>query len=231
MGTQSAPAIERQGVQVTTRAALLFLGFTTVTAQVVLMRELIVVFNGNEISLGLMLCAWLLWTAAGSALLGETRTHKNSAQRVALLQALLALALPLSLLAVRLSKLVLRPVPGELLGPGPMLLVSATALSAFCFVSGGLFAAGSRLYAIEAGSSLGLASGSMYLLEAFGIRSRWNPCQPRADRPPYTVSDRHSSGMDEPVRCCGGGDLLARRSELDPGLFNDCAAVLFRGRE
>ena len=46
------------------RIALRVAGFTAVIAQIVLMRELIVVFYGNEISLGLMLASWLLWTAA-----------------------------------------------------------------------------------------------------------------------------------------------------------------------
>jgi len=37
------------------RAALTLIGFSAVIGQIVLMRELIVVFNGNEISLGIML--------------------------------------------------------------------------------------------------------------------------------------------------------------------------------
>ena len=156
-------------VHVTTRAALILLGFTAVIAQVTLMRELIVVFCGNEISLGLILCGWLLWTSAGSAVMGRVKFRDRSPVRyVAALQALLALALPLTILAVRSSKLIFRPVPGEVLGPGPMLLVAFVTLSLFCFVSGGLFAAGSRLFASEAGASVASASSSMYLLEALG---------------------------------------------------------------
>jgi spermidine synthase len=49
-------------------APLALTGFSAVVGQIVLMRELIVVFNGNEISLGIMLATWLLWTAAGSSL-------------------------------------------------------------------------------------------------------------------------------------------------------------------
>ena len=48
------------------RAALAATGFCAVVGQIVLMRELIQVFNGNEISLGILLGTWLLWTAAGS---------------------------------------------------------------------------------------------------------------------------------------------------------------------
>jgi spermidine synthase len=169
MPTQSASVTDSHRVRVATRAALVVLGLTAVIAQVILMRELIVVFYGNEVSLGLMLASWLLWTSAGSVALGRTRAHDRSpVRRVAALQVLLALALPLTILAVRSSRLVFQPLPGEVLGPGPMLLVAFVALSLFCFVSGGLFAAGSRLYASEAGASVASASSSMYLLEALG---------------------------------------------------------------
>ena len=50
---------------------LILIGFTAAIAQIVLMRELMVVFCGNEISLGLMLGSWLFWTAAGSAIAGR----------------------------------------------------------------------------------------------------------------------------------------------------------------
>ena len=159
--------IDRRRVHAATRAALVLLGLTAVIAQIVLMRELIIVFNGNEISLGMMLSSWLLWTSAGSAVLGLTH-DRFPVRRVAALQALLALTLPLTILAVRASKLIFHPLPGEVLGPGPMLIVTFVTLSLFCFVSGGLFAAGSRLYASEAGASVASASSSMYLLEALG---------------------------------------------------------------
>ena len=128
MPTQSASVTDRRRVPATIRAALVLLGFTAVIAQVVLMRELIVVFYGNEISLGLMLSSWLLWTSAGSVVLGRIGAHgPPPVRRVAVLQVLLALALPLTILAVRSSKLIFRPLPGEVLGPGPMLLVALVA--------------------------------------------------------------------------------------------------------
>jgi len=145
---------------------LVLIGFTAAIAQIVLMRELMVVFCGNEISLGLMLGSWLFWTAAGSAMAG--RLTREPRRLMAGLEALLALALPATILAVRASKGVLETVPGESLGPGPMLLGSLVTLSVFCVLSGALFAAGSRLYADEAATSTGEATGTVYLLEALG---------------------------------------------------------------
>ena len=141
---------------------LVLIGFTAAIAQIVLMRELMVVFCGNEISLGLMLGSWLFWTAVGSAMAG--RLTREPRRLMAGLEALLALALPATILAVRASRAALETVPGESLGPGPMLLGSLLTLSLFCMLSGALFAAGSRF----CGDDVATSTGSVYLLEALG---------------------------------------------------------------
>ncbi len=114
-------------------AAFLLIGFTAVIAQVVLMRELIVVFHGNELSLGLVLASWFVWTAVGSSLFGR-RTARNPHALMAVLQCLISLALPLGILAARFSRRVLGALPGEILGPEAMLLISLFSLVLFCVV-------------------------------------------------------------------------------------------------
>jgi spermidine synthase len=139
-----------------------------VVAQVVLLRELLVVFGGNEMVIGIMLATWLLWTAVGSGFLSRL-AHKHEPRRMmALLQVGEALLLPATVFALRASRNLLHAVPGEVLGPVPMLLTSLLALSAFCALSGWLFAAGARLLAQAAGSSGSDSISSMYLLEAAG---------------------------------------------------------------
>jgi spermidine synthase len=148
---------------------LSLIGFTAVIAQIVAMRELIVVFYGNELSLGVMLANWLFWTALGSSGLGRlTQRVRDSRRLMAGLEALLAAAFPLTILAVRTSKSMFHSLPGEILGPGPMFLTSLLTLSVFCLFSGGLFAAGSRLYAAEVGASTARATSAVYLWEAVG---------------------------------------------------------------
>jgi spermidine synthase len=150
-------------------AALSLIGFTAVIAQTILMRELIVVFYGNEISLGILLANWLFWTAVGSSLLGRWVGRARDARRLmAGLEVLIAAAFPLTILAVRSSKLAVHSIPGEILGTAPMFLTSFVALSVFCAISGCLFAAGSRLYAEEARTATAPATGAVYLLEALG---------------------------------------------------------------
>lgn len=133
------------------------------------MRELIVVFNGNEISLGIMLANWLLWTAAGSSLAGRLALGTNNARRaVAVLECLLGISLLPTIWLVRASRAFFQTVPGELVGPVPMLLTSLICLSGFCVLSGCLFVVATRMYRQECGASARVASSSAYLLESAG---------------------------------------------------------------
>ena len=151
------------------QCVLALIGFASVIAQIVLMRELIVVFYGNEISLGIMLAGWLLWTAIGSSVAGRISGRwRDSRKIVACLETLIAAVFPLTIFAVRASRPVLESVPGEILGPAPMFLTSLATLSLFCLLSGSLFAAGSRLCGEEARTSTAAAASSVYLLEAAG---------------------------------------------------------------
>ncbi len=148
---------------------LSLIGFTAVISQIVLMRELLVVFQGNELSLGILLANWLFWTALGSSLLGiVARRAGDSWRLVAALEVAIALALPLTLLAVRASRLAFHALPGETLGPVPIFITSLATLSVLCVVSGGLFAAGSRLFAEERGVPAAQATSAVYLFEAAG---------------------------------------------------------------
>ena len=146
------------------RAVVVLIGFTAAIAQIVLLRELMVVFYGNEISIGLMLASWLFWTAAGSAGAGPLVRRVEPRRMVAALEVVLAVALPGTVLAVRASRGMLASVSGESLGPGAMLLTSLVGLSVLCAASGALFAAVTKLYA-ERGVD---AAGTVYLFEAIG---------------------------------------------------------------
>ena len=151
------------------RVALALIGFSAVIGQIILMRELIVVFNGNEISLGIMLATWLFWTASGSALSSRFALGQNNARRaVAAVECLLGVSLPPTIWVLRASRTFFQTVPGELVGPVPMLLTSLACLSLFCFVSGSLFVVATRMYEQECAVSARVATSSAYLLEAAG---------------------------------------------------------------
>jgi spermidine synthase len=144
-------------------------GFSAVVGQIVLMRELIVVFNGNEISLGIMLAIWLLWTAAGSSLCSALGVGSGKPrQATATLECLLAVSLPATIWAIRTAKSVFATVPGELLGPAPMLLTTLVCLGVFCTVSGALFVTSARIVERERRMNARAAAATAYLLEAAG---------------------------------------------------------------
>jgi len=150
-------------------AALLLIGFSAVIAQIVLMRELMVVFSGNEMSLGIMLAAWLFWTAMGS-FLGSVLKVRNAGSRgtVAVLEVLLGASFPFTIWALRASKNIFQSVPGELVGPVPALISSLACLSVVCLAAGALFAAAARMYGREREEHAKTATSAAYWLEAAG---------------------------------------------------------------
>ena len=52
--------------------SLVIMGISSITAQILLMRELLVSFLGNELTLGIILANWMVLEAAGAFLLGKS---------------------------------------------------------------------------------------------------------------------------------------------------------------
>ena len=117
MRKQINSAAERkpEGSSPAVKAALMLIGCSAVLGQIVLMRELMAVFNGNEISLGILLATWLFWIAMGSIVCSALAQHERHVRRmVAALECLLGISLPLTVWALRWSKSLFQTVPGEL---------------------------------------------------------------------------------------------------------------------
>lgn len=148
--------------------AFFLIGFAPLTAQILLIRELLVVFYGNELSMGMMLGAWLLWTALGSMVLGRRVDRVLDKQRLlASTQAVMAVLLPLSILYVRWSKLLWGVPAGEIVDLARMVGIAFTAVAPFCVLSGFLFALGCGLHDdIAAGK--GRSVGAIFFMEALG---------------------------------------------------------------
>src|ERR1035437_7460304 len=153
--------------------AVALIGFSAVIGQIVLMRELIVVFSGNEISLGIMLASWLFWTAIGSSVSSRLQLGANHARSVvAVIECLLGLSLLPTIWLLRASRSLFQTVPGELVGPLPMIITSLVCLSIFCVLSGSLFVAATRMYAQSCGVSARIASSSAYQIGRASCRER-----------------------------------------------------------
>ncbi|MBC7187116.1 MAG: fused MFS/spermidine synthase [Calditrichaeota bacterium] len=148
--------------------AVLVMGATATVAQVVAMRELVVVFYGNELLLGLLLASWLLCTAAGSAVAGWVGRHLTGAKSVfALLQALTVLVLAATILAARASMVAWGKSQGQVVGLLPMLLTPPAVIGPVCVVLGFLYTLGCKAFAAH-GLGDSIAIGRVYVLESIG---------------------------------------------------------------
>jgi spermidine synthase len=148
--------------------AFILMGFTFTITQVMVIRELLVIFIGNELSTAIILANWLLLEAAGSFLLGKRANELGLGRRgYAFLQMLVSILLPLTIYGIRC----LRDIMGLAAGEGASLVAifswTAPILAPLGIVDGIMFAVGCRLHSDRA--QKGASSvGRVYLLEAMG---------------------------------------------------------------
>ncbi len=148
--------------------AFLLMGFTFTVTQGLLIRELLVQFYGNELSIGLILGSWLLLEAFGSGILGRFSARWGiKPTGFAFLQFMFALFLPLCLIAVYSSRLIIGAIPGEGVGLLPMFWVSFLILAPLAVIDGAMFAFGSMTF-IHLTRQESQAIGRVYVYEAIG---------------------------------------------------------------
>ncbi len=140
------------------------LGFTCMTSQIVLFREMMVTFYGNELSFGVMLFVWLFWEGAG-AFLGN-RIARSNPKKLSYCYLAISIFALLTIITVRHSKLILGTVPAEIVGFLPMVLFSFLAMSVFCFLLGITFVLNSKSW--QADQSLVFLVNRVYLWESLG---------------------------------------------------------------
>lgn len=143
------------------RLAIAVIGAGGIAAQTVLTRELLVVFLGNELTLGIILGAWMLCEASGAFLIGRLSDKvKDTGVLVSWLMAGFTAAMALSVLAARSFKSLAGAAPGEGLGTGIIIAGSFLIMLGPAFCHGGLFAAAnafikpSLTYVIETAGTL-----------------------------------------------------------------------------
>jgi len=95
----------------------LLMGFIFTVTQGLLIREMLVAFFGNELSIGLILGNWLILEAIGSGFLGRLADRwGNRPSSFATLQILFAFFLPLCLFASYACRSIVGAMPGEGVG-------------------------------------------------------------------------------------------------------------------
>nr|MBU1328951.1 fused MFS/spermidine synthase [Candidatus Omnitrophota bacterium] len=144
------------------------LGLTSMIGQIIIIRELIVVFYGNELSLGIILASWLFWVAFGSLVLGRLVDFIPFKEKLlSYLQLALSILIPLNIFFIRLIKSILKIPAGKIIGLTQMLGSSFVSLSLVCALLGLIFILISKIAAKD-NHLAHKQVGRIYLLEGLG---------------------------------------------------------------
>jgi spermidine synthase len=149
--------------------AVLLKGFSAVIIQTLLIRELLIVFYGNELTFGIILATWLLSGAVGASWGGASlRLSASPLKGYVLLQLFLSVCSPLALALVRTSKTILHVSFGEALALGPIIAITACSIAGAAFADGALFNLAFRLLS-KSSREEGPSFAKVYAWESLGI--------------------------------------------------------------
>ncbi|MDP3732099.1 MAG: spermine synthase, partial [Candidatus Omnitrophota bacterium] len=126
--------------------AILVVGLSGIVAQVMLLRELLVSFYGNELTLGLILANWIILEAFGVFIIGKfIGKIKNKINIFVILQIIFSLTLPLSIYFSRIVKTMLGVPFGEAIGLSQIFYSSIFIMFPLSFCHGALFSCGCNI--------------------------------------------------------------------------------------
>ncbi|HSG67378.1 MAG TPA: hypothetical protein VK994_01630 [Bacteroidales bacterium] len=140
------------------------LGFSCFIVQLVLLREFMSLFSGNELIIGIMLSLWMLFSALGAWIGKFTSEAPADNKKLFLLTMLLGL-MPLAGIFIAAWLKTIAFAPGELAGLQGIILVCAAGLVLFCISSGMMFSILASIYASVARKD---SISKIYALEAAG---------------------------------------------------------------
>lgn len=147
---------------------LLIVGASGIIAQTVLLREMLILFSGNEFSIGVIIGSWVIWEAIGAFMGGKwpARNRENIAPFL-LAICLFALLFPVSVYLTRVFKIIAGIPPEIGVGILPILYASFLILFPTGFLHGYLFTLASSIHnqMTRGGPS---SIGKVYFYETLG---------------------------------------------------------------
>jgi spermidine synthase len=150
------------------KVSLLIMGLSGIVAQILLLRELLISFLGNELTLGIILANWLILEAIGSFTIGKSvEKVERKVEIFVFFQLFFSAALPFTIYLCRIFKNILLTTPGEGLGFVPIFYSSFLILLPITLPHGALFTYGSKLYSqcVRKDAS---SIGKVYVFETIG---------------------------------------------------------------
>ena len=145
----------------------IWLGFIALIAQTIALRELLVVFFGNELCLGIIFTAWLLGITAGAFIASFiTDRIKSSVSIPIAILLLITIILPLQVYLIRISRLMLDIPLGQHIPFLETLYMSFLLVVPFSILIGIAFPVACKIYADKDDSAQSI--GKVYVWEALG---------------------------------------------------------------
>ena len=149
--------------------AVAALGWVCQIGQILLLREFLMVFHGNELSIGIVLAAWMAWVGAGSRWSAPLVQSTARPQRLLVWTTLLISALfPVTILAIRFARGTFDVLPGAFLSITDMMTASFLIMAPLCLLLGAQFVILARLWREHEQRTDTHTTGKAYLVEAMG---------------------------------------------------------------
>lgn len=144
------------------------MGFSGLVAETFLIRELLIAFSGNELSIGIILANWLVLEALGASLLGQGIGKAwSGASAFAAVTLLFCAALPAAIFSARLLRNALGLSIGEPIGLWPIVYTSFLILSPVSTLHGAQFPLACQMGEAFGGEGAS-AAGKVYAYETVG---------------------------------------------------------------
>lgn len=120
------------------KVSVFSIGATSFVAQVIILREFLAVFQGNELIIGVIMAAWMMLTGIGAYLGRFLKSNTRIDSLIVTLQAIIAFLPFASVLLIRTAKNILFPIGVEL-GLQEVIIFSFLLLLPYCLLSGFMF--------------------------------------------------------------------------------------------
>ena len=149
--------------------AAITIGFSGLVAQILLLREFLIIFSGNEFSIGVILANWLILEAFGAFYLGRmVEITKNKLETFTLITLLFSISLLITVYLIRILKGMMGVSIGESIGFFPMFYSSFLLLLPVSVLHGALFTFSCHIYSMFSAQDASSA-GRVYAYETVGM--------------------------------------------------------------
>jgi len=149
--------------------AAITIGFSGLVAQILLLREFLIIFSGNEFSIGVILANWLILEAFGAFYLGRmVEITKNKLETFTLITLLFSISLLITVYLIRILKGMMGVSIGESIGFFPMFYSSFLLLLPVSVLHGASFIFSCHIYSMFSAQDASSA-GRVYAYETVGM--------------------------------------------------------------